>query len=67
MYKPNAKVGYWKRKIETLSPREIDGKWFTPTIQRGYICSNCGMHEWSPKETCSGCGADMCKHEIDVR
>ena len=61
------KVGYWKKNIEKLSPRIMDGEEFTPTIQRGYICSNCGMHEWSPKETCSGCGADMCKHKIDVR
>ena len=62
-----AKVGYWKKNIKKLSSRIIDGKEFTPTIQQGYICSNCGLHEWSPKETCEGCGADMRKHEIDVR
>lgn len=58
---------YWKRNIEKLSPRIIDGEIFTPELERGYICSKCGKLDWSPKETCSGCNADMRIFEIDIR
>ena len=61
------KHAHWVKYIEKLSPRMIDGEVLIPTLQRGYICSNCGIHEWTPKETCSGCNSDMRKQEIDIR
>lgn len=63
------KTAHWIRNIEDIGCfTDPEGAKLGPRkVQRGYICSNCGVHVWAPKETCTACNADMRKHEIDIR